>query len=343
MNNTDILTNIEYLHRAFKKSKTRRSYTVSSVLFEDDLFANLEQIAKEIENKTFRVSGYTEFDVSIPKQRHIKACKFRDKVVQHVLCDNILAPMLPDICIHDNYAGQKGKGTGLARERLRENLMDFYSENGESGFIYKADIRKYYYNIVHEKAKDIMNYYFPEEIHWLIDEFIDSTIDDTEKNAGIALGNQINTIVSCLYLDGMDKFIVNELGIRYYGRYADDFYLIHKDKERLKECAAYIKEFLETLGLELNQKSQIMPFKNGISFLGFHFYVRNWECIIRLDNGKKRAYRRKFNRMHKLVKNGKLEVKKLEESYKSWKNHAMICTDKTIFNYYEQKMREVRT
>ena len=125
MKQEDILTDINYLYKAFKKSQNRRSYTISSVAFEEKVFGNLLQIQKEIQEKTYKVAGYTEFEVSIPKKRRIKACKFRDKIVQHVLCDNILVPKLPEICITDNYAGQRGKGTGMARERLIEKMKAF--------------------------------------------------------------------------------------------------------------------------------------------------------------------------------------------------------------------------
>lgn len=220
MDNEEIISDFDNLYRAFLKSKNNRSYKTSAMYFQLNAVSELKKMQKELIERTYRVSGYTEFTVSYPKKRNILACKFRDKVVQHVLCDNILVPMLPDICITDNYAGQQGKGTGFARKRLRKKMEMFYFSNGMSGYFYRGDISKYYYSINHEKAIDIMEYYFPKDTHWLIEKFIHSTDGDV----GIALGNQINTVVSNLYLDGLDKFIKGELGIRYYGRYADDFY-----------------------------------------------------------------------------------------------------------------------
>ena len=338
MNNDEIITDFDNLYRAFLKSKNNRSYKMSAMYFLLNAVTELRKLQRELEEHTYSISGYTSFSVSYPKQRNILACKFRDKVVQHVLCDNILIPMLPNICIPDNYAGQKGKGTGFGRERLRKKMEMFYFSNGMNGYFYRGDISQYYYSINHEKAIDIMEYYFPQSNHWLIEKFIDST----DGNVGIALGNQINTVVSNLYLDGLDKFITGELGIRYYGRYADDFYLIHPDKKYLKYCEECIKKYLTTLGLHLNPKSQIIPFKSGISFLGFHFYIRNGQIDIRVDNGKKRAYRRKFNRMCKKIRSGEMELSVLETSYHSWKNHVLYCTDHTIFKYYESKLNELR-
>lgn len=338
LNNKEIITDFGYLYKAFLKSKNNRSYKKSAMYFQLNAVSEIRKLQNELKTDSYKVSGYTDFEVTHPKRREIKACKFRDKVVQHVLCDNIIVPMLADICIIDNYAGQKGKGTNFARERLRKKMNMFYFSNGMRGYFYRGDISKYYYSINHEKAIDIMEYYFPEDLHWIINEFIKSTDGDV----GIALGNQINTAVSNLYLDGLDKFIIGELGIRYYGRYADDFYLIHESKEYVKYCEYCIKEYLNTLGLNLNPKSQIIPFKNGISFLGFHFYKEDIGFVVKLNNKKKRDYRRKFNKMYKKVKCGSLSFDKLEESYRSWKNHASFCTDKSIFVYYDTRMKALK-
>lgn len=178
-----------------------------------------------------------------------------------------------------------------------------------------------------------MGYHYDEDIHWILDRFIDST-----EGVGIPLGNQINTIVSCLYLDTLDKFVTGELGIKYYARYADNFYLIHSDKEYLKYCATCIEEFLKTLKLELNPKSQLIKLTAGISFVGFHFYPNG---RITLDNGKKRAYKRKFNKLCKKVSERKMGLKVLEKSYHSWKTHASFATD-IRFDYFEERLNKLR-
>ena len=233
---------------------------------------------------------------------------------------------------------KNGEGTGMARKRIIENMKEFHSVYGNNGYVYRGDIHKYYYNINHEMAKDIMEYYMPQSTHWLIDRFIDST----DGTVGLALGNQINTFVSNLYLDGLDKFITGELGIEYYGRYADDFYLIHPSKIYLKYCEQAIREYLGTLHLELNPKSQIIPLKNGIKFTGFHYWASNRGIKINLINEKKREHRRKFNRLYKKVLTGELTMDALERFQRSWEQHASHATDKSSLNYYHKNMQNLR-
>ena len=307
------------MYKAYRKSKCGKGFKKSSARFNIMALDGVNTLIEQLKSKTYRVSKYTEFKVYEPKERIIKTTSFKDKVVQHSLCDNVILPRLKDVFIHDNCAGQVGKGTLFGLNRLSEQMKQFHKRFGFDGYILKCDISKFFYSIPHEQLKDIVSYHFSydEDICWLCDLFIDST-----EGKGIPLGNQINQGFALLYLDGMDKLITGELGIEYYGRYMDDFYLIHQDKRYLKYCLDVITEFLKTLELTLNGKTQIFPFKNGVSYLGFHTYITESGKIIRkLKNHNKRNAQRKFIRMAKLVVTGKLSAEKFNASYGAWKNH----------------------
>jgi len=307
------------LYVAYKKSAPGKSYTGSKAKFQTTALDGIYQLRQQLINKTYTVAEYNEFTVYDPKERIIKACSFKDKIVQHSLCDNILMPLLSKHFILDNYAGQIGKGTLFGLNRLKEQMLLAHSKYGQNCWILKADISKFFYSIDHDTLKDMVGYFVNDsEVCWLCEKFIDST-----DGVGIPLGNQISQAFALLYLDGMDKFICGELGVEYYGRYMDDFFLIHPNKQYLKECLEAINNFTASLGLSLNSKTQIMPFKNGIKFCGFHTYITSGgKAIRKLKNESKRAAQKKFRRMALLVKGGKLDRDVFEESYRAWKNHA---------------------
>ena len=307
------------MYRAYRKAKCGKGYKKSAAKFNIMALDGINALIEQLKNKTYKVSSYNEFTVYEPKERVIKTTSFKDKVVQHSLCDNVILPKLQDVFIYDNCAGQKGKGTLFGLDRLSEQMKAFYKRYGFDGYILKCDISKFFYNISHEQLKDIVEYHFSydAEICWLCNLFIDST-----EGKGIPLGNQVNQGFALLYLDCMDKLIKGELGIEFYGRYMDDFYLIHHDKQYLKYCLEVITEFLETLDLTLNGKTQIFPFKNGVNYLGFHTYITmNGKVIRKLKNQNKRNAQRKYLKMAKLVVNGKLSIDKFNASYNAWKNH----------------------
>ena len=307
------------MYKAYKKAKCGKGYKKSSARFGIMALDGINKLIKELKDKTYQISAYQEFKIYEPKERIIKTSSFKDKVVQHSLCDNVILPKLQQVFLYDNCAGQKGKGTLFGLDRLSEQMKLFHKRYGANGYILKCDISKFFYTIPHQQLKDIVEYHFnsDKDISWLCNLFIDSTDGD-----GIPLGNQINQGFALLYLDGMDKLIKGELGIEFYGRYMDDFYLIHPSKEYLKYCLTVITEFLKTLKLSLNGKTQISPLKNGVNYLGFHTYITDDGKIIRkLKNQNKRNAQKKYLKMAKLVIEGKLSKDKFDASYNAWKNH----------------------
>ena len=326
------------MYAAYRKSKCGKGYKKSSATFSVMALDGINTLIEQLKNKTYRVSAYQEFKVYEPKERIIKTSSFKDKVVQHSLCDNVILPKLQEVFIYDNCAGQKGKGTLFGLDRLGEQMKAFYARYGQSGYILKCDISKFFYNISHEQLKDMVEYYFEDpDICWLCNLFIDST-----EGKGLPLGNQINQGLALLYLDGMDKLITGELGIEFYGRYMDDFYLIHPSKEYLKHCLGVITEYLETLDLTLNGKTQIFPFKNGVNYLGFHTYITaEGKTIRKLKNQNKRNAQRKYLKMAKLVASGRLSMDRFIVSYNAWKNHISHGNCYNLGEAMDRKIKEV--
>ena len=137
------------------------------------------------------------------------------------------------------------------------------------------------------------------------------------------VGNQSSQLFALLYLSGLDHFIKEKLNIKFYGRYMDDFYLIHKDKQHLRYCLAEINKYVNDLGLSLNKKTCISPLKNGIDFLGFHTYLTESGKVIRkLRRHSKTKMRRRLKKYKALNTQKRLPMNRIECSYNSWKGHA---------------------
>jgi len=66
----------------------------------------------------------------------------------------------------------------------------------------------------------------------------------TPKDCGLPIGNLTSQVFANFYLNSFDHFIKHDLKVRYYGRYVDDFVIIHNDKNYLKSLIPEIREFL---------------------------------------------------------------------------------------------------
>lgn len=91
---------------------------------------------------------------------------------------------------------------------------------------------------------------------------------------GLPLGNLTSQLFSNIYLNEPDRYIKQELKIKYYIRYADDFVILSDSQNELEMIIPLIKDFLnQKLKLELHpQKLFIKTYTTGVDFLGWvHF------------------------------------------------------------------------
>ena len=58
------------------------------------LSQDLWQLHYELKYKKYTINGYRKFMIYEPKEREIQAIPYRDRIVQHSLCDNLLIPTL---------------------------------------------------------------------------------------------------------------------------------------------------------------------------------------------------------------------------------------------------------
>jgi hypothetical protein len=103
----------------------------------------------------------------------------------------------------------------------------------------------------------------------------------TEPNIWLPIWNLTSQLFSNIYLSDFDKFVKQELDIKYYGRYVDDFIIVHKNKELLKWLIPKINSYLDNeLKLELHPKKiYLQHYTKWVLFLWvfikpFRTYIR---------------------------------------------------------------------
>ena len=168
--------NFENLYRAYRKARRGKRWKGAAAKFEVNLLEALNLLSVQLQSHTYRLSPYNTFKVYEPKERVVMSNSYKDKVVQHALCDNVLEPRVRSTFIKDNYASQVGKGTHFGLERLEGFMRRFYRVRGVDGWVLKCDISKYFYNIKHDALKSLIRKYISDpDCLWLLDMIIDST------------------------------------------------------------------------------------------------------------------------------------------------------------------------
>jgi RNA-directed DNA polymerase len=315
--------NLFYAHKKARLGKQKKDYCAD---FDFNLEYELIKLQKELETKIYQPGNYKTFEIFEPKKRLISAAPYRDRVIHHALC-NIIEPIFEKTFIYDSYANRIGKGTHKALDRF----VNYYRS---SKYVLKCDIVKYFPSIDHLILKNLICKKIKcKDTLWLINLIIDNSNpqmpinkyfegDDLftpyERKCGLPIGNLTSQFFANIYLNEFDHFIKDELGIKKYVRYVDDFAIFSDNKMKITKLRLKIENKLSEYRLIIHKiKSRITNVEYGENFLGFKIFTE--KIKIKSDNLK-----RAKKRLRNLQLDYKNEVKNLDEinkSIQSWVAH----------------------
>jgi RNA-directed DNA polymerase len=293
----EIMCNFDNIYKAYKIAHRGKSDDKEVIEFDKNKMYNLNKILKLLQSKKWNeIFKYYRFKLFVPKERVVDALTFEGRIVQHILCDNILKPYFEPRLIKENSACRENKGTLYALKLCKSNIVKYLKHN-EDGYCLKMDVKKYFPSIDRTILKDLIKD-FPD---FEIKELLFYIIDNSPEENGLPVGNQTSQWFALYYLNKIDRIIKEKYGIKYYVRYMDDLIIIHKSKDYLKSLLNELKA--NDLKLIFNKKTQIFPIHKGISFLGWKFYYKNKKIITRIDTSKKRLRQHNLNKIKRLCQN----------------------------------------
>jgi retron-type reverse transcriptase len=215
-----------------------------------------------------------------------------------------------------------GKGVHFALRRLIAHLSKFYRRNGFSneGYALLIDFSKFFDNIRHDILFTLLERHITDpRVMDLIRRFV--SVFGSGKSLG--LGSQVSQIAAIFYPDKLDHIIKEKLRIKFYGRYMDDLYLVHADKDYLRYCLVEIEKVCDTLGIIINRKkTRIIKLSSGLHFLKGKYRLLPSGKILRLPGkDSTRRMRRKLKKFKPLVASGKMSYMDLRTAYQSWRGN----------------------
>ena len=314
---------LDAAEKASRGKRKKRNVMRFNYTSEDNLF----QIQEELMNKTYQPGGYHVFRIFDPKPRLISAAAFRDRVVHHALC-NIIEPIFNSSFIFDCYANRMGKGTHAGIRRAQQFLRN-------NRYVLKCDIKKYFPSIDHELLKgELRRKIADPDALWLIDTIIDHSNDQEfvhdffpgddlftalQRRKGLPLGNLTSQFFANVFLSRFDHFVKEELKVKNYARYVDDFLCADNDLNFLKGLLPPMQDYLNGLRLKLHpRKCHILRSDKGVLFLGQVIYPDY--RLLKKQNIRRFCQRMK--RMERELKTKEITEKRFNASIAGWLGHA---------------------
>ncbi len=297
-NNKKILNN---LFQAYFDARKNKRNTINALAFEKNLEKNLFELYQEIINYKYQPKPSICFIVNKPVKREIFAANFRDRVVHHFIY-NYISPIFEKTFINDSYSCRKGKGTHYGIKRIDHFIRSCSENYTKDSYILKLDIQSYFMSInknllFHKVKTTLLEYRLKVSFNlslvlYLLEKTIfnnpvencrvkgnktnwsglpaSKSLFKVSKTNGLPIGNLTSQLFGNVYLNEFDHFVKRDLRIRYYGRYVDDFVIIHENKHYLLNVISEIRKYLQSeLSLQLHpDKIYFQHFSKGVSYLG---------------------------------------------------------------------------
>ena len=254
----DRIVDIALLEKYYYQVRLSTKYRIKILNFEMFYMTNIIQIYEVLKNKQYKHSEYNVFLIKEPKYRIIMSEIISDKIVNHLLSNEILLPILEPKLIDMNVATRKNKGLKKGIEYVKKYINSL-KINYENIYVLKCDVTKYFYRIDHQILLEKLKVYIKDEtILKMIENIINTTNDEKnnqkienlirnekeklyktnnrqfkekckeldnipfyKKGKGIPIGNMTSQIFAIFYLNDLDHFIKEKLKIKHYVRYMD--------------------------------------------------------------------------------------------------------------------------
>ncbi len=287
------------LFEAYFECRKNKRNTANALAFEIDYENNLVQLCEEINNGTYEIGRSIAFIVDKPVKREIFAADFRDRVIHHLIIGK-LNHLFEKQFIYDSYSCRVGKGTHFGIQRIDRFIRQCSANYTKDCYLLKLDLQGFFMsinkNILFTKLEKFIKEKYQATDKDLIIKLCKQVIynDPTKNciikgkrsdwndlppnkslfrskpNCGLPIGNLTSQVFANFYIDTFDHYIKYNLKIRYYGRYVDDFVIVHEDKEYLKNLISILSDYLQSeLQVIIHPKKiYLQHYSKGIKFLG---------------------------------------------------------------------------
>lgn len=315
MKTNDLYKNLLDINN-IKKAYKNVLKNIKSLKYKENLIKNeihyISYVYRTIYNRKYKPKKKIRFFVNESgKKRDVYAQLPEDKIINHLVANEVLDKVIPRVLIDQNIASRKYLGTEVGISYFYK-YIDASNRQWKHYYIIKGDIHKFFasldHNILIKKLKKLIK---DKEVI----DILNTIIRSDEK--GLSLGSMTSQILAVFYLNDFDHYIKEKLKVKRYVRYQDDFLIFVKTKKEANEILKKIEVFLKTEKLELNKSTRVYSSNENIKFLG-------------------KTKKGKFVR----GKKAKKKLKKRIKEYKKGKK-PLINTISSVQSYYGKINKDV--
>ncbi len=236
--------------------------------FEEELDNNLKKLQRDINDQTYSPLPLLKILVDKGNDQARALCVpiVRDRTAQTAALA-MIEPVLDAQFEDCSFAYRKGRSVKQAIYKIKE-----YYEHGYE-WVVNADIDRFFDNINHSIIfHEVRRFIHEPYLQTLIEKWIKAEVWDGRSikvlKKGIPQGGPISPIMANLLLDKLDEELMKQKFKII--RFADDFVILCKNKQKAEKGLKLSKEILHDLMLKLDDEN-IVTFDQGFNYLGAIF------------------------------------------------------------------------
>jgi RNA-directed DNA polymerase len=291
-----LITTTDILQAYFDCRKNKRR-TASATVYEMDYESRLIGLRDRINARTYTPGKSICFVVTRPRYREVFAASFEDRIVHHYIAQK-LEPLFEQIFNPRTYNCRKGKGQLYGVDLLKKDIQECSENYKKDCYILKLDLKGFFMSIYRVMLADMVDAFIAEyyqapdkeDLRYVCRVVIlhepefncerhspanfwdrlpaNKSLFTNGRGYGVAIGNLFAQLFANFLLNVLDWFL-EELGIKYHGRYVDDFYMIHTDRNLLLAAIPKIRAKLAEYHLRINEKKfYLQHYRKGVEFTG---------------------------------------------------------------------------
>ena len=149
------IVELENLFLAWEEFKVGKTKKPDVLEFERELEQNIFQLHRDLINKQYSHSNYTDFYIHDPKKRHIYKAEVRDRVIHHAIFQ-ILNRIFEPTFIAKSFSCRVGKGNHEGVLAAEEMIRKVSKNDTHPCFVLKCDVKKFFDSIDHTILLEIL-------------------------------------------------------------------------------------------------------------------------------------------------------------------------------------------